>query len=334
MSQCVDAFRLIFYFCFYSVQCKKIPSTFASPTRIVPWTRGGEIDASSAVSRSVSLWAWSGKVSSLQTHSSQFRNYLDYISAIKLTAQSSCVFPSREDGQSERTKRTFAIQAQSRPGRVERGVSSQHDRLACAGAHRLEPWHWKTGLFQGRNKEKRKNIPYFLSSSSRRLSELLCCDFSTTRQKSVRTRRRMRATSSSFTTFSRPPWRSSGHGRGASQVSPSSAQKTRSCCWSRPSLNSSSCVLHIGESSFPQRTKSMLSHVVIIELTCDIRCPKVQSRDRQADLLQRRCAPQGSVCPRLRRLDRLHLGLFSEPPSHEARHFLLLLPHSAGHNHR
>lgn len=48
-------FRVFLSFVFHSVQSKKIPSTFASPTRTALWTRGGGIDASSAVSRSVSL---------------------------------------------------------------------------------------------------------------------------------------------------------------------------------------------------------------------------------------------------------------------------------------
>lgn len=105
---------------------------------------------------------------------------------------------------------------------------------------------------------KTKQPPLFfrcfaiIDCSLRRLSELLCCNFSMTRQKSVRTRRRTLVTSNSFTTFSRPPWRSSGSGRRASQVSLSSAQKTRNCCWSLPLLNSSSSVLHIGECSFLQ----------------------------------------------------------------------------------
>lgn len=50
---CGCFFRVIRLFIFYSVQCKKIPSMFALPTRTVLWTREGGIDASSAVSRSV-----------------------------------------------------------------------------------------------------------------------------------------------------------------------------------------------------------------------------------------------------------------------------------------
>ncbi len=78
------------------------------------------------------------------------------------------------------------------------------------------------------------------------------CIFSMKRLKSVRTRKRTPVTSNGFTTYSQPPWRSSGSGRRASQVSLSSARKTRSCCWNLRSLNSSSCVLRIGECSFLQ----------------------------------------------------------------------------------
>lgn len=41
---------------------RKMQSTCALPIKTVQWTRGGEIDANSAVSRNVSLWEWSKKV--------------------------------------------------------------------------------------------------------------------------------------------------------------------------------------------------------------------------------------------------------------------------------
>lgn len=91
-----------------------------------------------------------------------------------------------------------------------------------------------------------------------------------TRQKSVRTRKRTQVTSNGFTTYSQPPWRSSGSGRRASQVSLSSAQKTRNCCWNLRLLNSSSCVLRIGECSILQNISKRFRQLsFIIHLTCN-----------------------------------------------------------------
>lgn len=92
-----------------------------------------------------------------------------------------------------------------------------------------------------------------------------------TRQKSVRARKRTQVTSNGFTTCSQPPWRSSGSGRRASQVSLSSAQKTRNCCWNLRLLNSSSCALHIGKWSILQniskRFRQLSVIIFIIHLT-------------------------------------------------------------------
>ena len=88
---------------------------------------------------------------------------------------------------------------------------------------------------------------YLITHVGIRLNFSAVCNFSMMKQKSVRTRKRTPMTSNSFTTYSHPPWRSSGSGRRASQVSLSSAQKTRNCCWKLRLLNSSSCVLHTGK---------------------------------------------------------------------------------------
>lgn len=53
----------LFFFLSSSEQSRKIPSTFASQTRTVPWTRGGATAASSAASRSAWPSAWCEKVS-------------------------------------------------------------------------------------------------------------------------------------------------------------------------------------------------------------------------------------------------------------------------------
>lgn len=55
---CWRDFEQFLGFIFCSAQFRKIPSMFAWQIKTVPWTKGGGIDASSAVSRSVSPWAW------------------------------------------------------------------------------------------------------------------------------------------------------------------------------------------------------------------------------------------------------------------------------------
>lgn len=76
------------------------------------------------------------------------------------------------------------------------------------------------------------------------------CNCSMMRQRSARARRRMPVTSDCFMTCSQTQWRSSESGQRTSQVSVSSAQKTKNSCLSLHLLNSSSCVLHIGKCSF------------------------------------------------------------------------------------
>lgn len=166
---------------------------------------------------------------------------------LRVTDVSRPPLSSCENGQLEGPKRPPAVQAQSRPGRGNRRVSGELDRFTCEGTHRLKPRHRETGLLQGTN--KRVPAP---SDDFGTFPDLLflCPFFSMTRLKSARTRKWMQATSNSFTTYSQPPWRSSGTGRRASPVSPSSARKTRSCCWNLPLWSSLSCVLHIGECSF------------------------------------------------------------------------------------
>lgn len=228
----------------------------ALPTKIVLWTRGGEIGASSVASRSVWQLEWFGKVCKVQ----YFNNNIKQKGKWQIPYQSVKMFnwtPKTRVCSESKHRQNEDVRVNTWcllfPQLLERiawkdGEAAYHQSLkASKTPHPLyRQWAWllrSSGPTSTQTllleiwiilRWAQAGFLFFCSSVSYALNDTKLpfglCSFSTSRRKSAQTRRRTRVTSSSSTTSSLLLWRWSGSGRRTSQVSLTSAWRIRNCC--------------------------------------------------------------------------------------------------------